>query len=303
MNGSKFDTIFEDFIKRLVLTKTQKNRIDTTLSTARTIFDDIDVRMQGSFATGTTTKPLTEHTSKNGKAGEYDADIALLSRNWEADSVEALNITRSVLTSSNNALTIRSKNGLYDLTENLVEKVTDKDKILALLSSFKKALLNMSVDTLEDMQLLLSIEFPTDKNQFPIEMQSLRANELAYDTKNGLSEYEIRTSDHSNHFYKLITRGMEFVNPVKIKFTVSNHRELNSDRDLAARWRITNDPAKIPEDVRGGLLSRSSGNEFVHTNETAKYDGMHRAEVFMTERGSNKVIGAGKYKVKKVANL
>lgn len=431
MNGVEFDTVFEDFIKKLVLTKTQKNRIDSTLVTAQGIFNKADAKMQGSFATGTTVKPLTEHTSKDGKAGEYDADIALLSRNWEKNSAAALKTTKSILMqhygakvdgegknscervyfdsdgtgvnfhadfvplvdteptlradreseewresrtfevieryiefdkqnnyasscllmlkrlrdyanlgqslpsifllaihlnyyqqkesyrddlislcdslinllSNDRTLVIRSKNGLYDLTENLTEKVKNTDKILALMSSFKKALLGISIETLESMQSLLSIEFPSDKYQFPIEMQSLRSNGLAYDTKSGFSEYEIHTSDHSNHFYKLITRGMEFVNPVKIKFTVTNHRELNSKVDLAARWRITNDPTKVPEDVRGRLLGRSSGNEFIHTNETAKYDGIHRAEVFLTERRGSKVIGTGRYKVKKVMNL
>lgn len=431
MSGTEFDTVFEDFVKRLVLTKTQKDRIDSVLGVAQSIFNDADAKMQGSFATGTTVKPLTEHTSKDGEGGEYDADIALLSKNWGNNSAAALKGTKSVLLQhygskvddkernscervcfdsdstgvnfhadfvplmdidptqradresgawkesrtfevieryiefdrqnnyasscllifkrlrdyagfskdlpsifllaahlnhyqqkesyrndlislcdylirlleSNEALFIKSKSGLYDLTENLTEKIENADQILTLLRDFRGELFNMSVDNLQSMQALLSVDFPTDRDLFPAEMESLRTNGLAFDTKNGLSEYEIHTSDHSNQFYRLITKGMEFVNPVKIKFVVSDHRNLSSSRNLAARWRITNDPSKIPEDVRGRLLGRSSGNEFIHINETAKYEGIHRAEVFITERQGNKVIGLGRYKVKKVQNL
>lgn len=431
MIGTQLDTVFEDFIKKLVLTQTQKDRIDTTLETAQDIFDKAVAKMQGSFATGTTVKPLSEHTSKDGVAGEYDADIALLSTNWNGNSETVLKDIKTVLSQhygskvdnkkrnscervyfdsdntgvtfhadfvplldevpikradrelrhwresrtfevidrylkfdqennyatscllifkrlrdyadlgkklpsivllalhinfyqegasycddlilmcnkaieilkTNNPLFIISDNGLYQLTENLSEKIENKSEIIELLENFRKSLVDLSIDTLEDMQEFLSVEFPTDANQYPIEMESLRKDGLAFDTKNGLSQYEIQTSEHSNRFYKLIPRGMVFTNPVTMKFIIRNHRELNSTRSLSARWRITNDPRKVPNNIRGRLLGRSPNNEFVHVNETAQYEGVHRAEVFVTKRNDNKVIGTGRYKVEKVENL
>lgn len=431
MIGTQLDTVFEDFIKKIVLTQTQKDRIDKTLETAQDIFDKAVVKIQGSFATGTTVKPLSEHTSSDGIAGEYDADIVLLSTNWNENSEIALTNIKTILLQhyeskvdskkrnscervyfdsdntgvifhadfvplldetqikcadresrrwresrtfevidrylkfdqennyatscllifkrlrdyaglgknlpsivllalhinfykegasycddlilmcdkaieilkTNNPIFIISDDGLYQLTEDLSEKIESKSEIIGLLENFRKSLVDLSIDTLEDIQEYLSVEFPTNANQYPIEMESLRKYGLAYDTRNGFSEYELITSDHSNRFYRLVSRGMIFNQPVKIIFKVKNHRELNASKVLSARWRITNDPIKSPNDIRGVLLGKGTGNEFIHSNETAKYNGIHRAEVFVTRRGSRKVIGTGRYKVKKVENL
>lgn len=42
MDGKRFDTIFEDFIYKLLLTKTQKERIDNAITAAEREFGDKD---------------------------------------------------------------------------------------------------------------------------------------------------------------------------------------------------------------------------------------------------------------------
>jgi hypothetical protein len=98
------DTLFEEYLLRITLTKTQDSKIVSALSTVRDIFnrynDRIEVYTQGSYATGTTVKPLTAQQN-DGKAGEYDVDIVLETKDWE-NPVRALLAIRQVISANAN---------------------------------------------------------------------------------------------------------------------------------------------------------------------------------------------------------
>jgi hypothetical protein len=103
MSNDKWDATFEEFITNIVLTNTQANRIDSSLYNLSRLFlerldvEDIDIYIQGSFATNTTVKPLT-NTQTMGDAGEYDVDIVIDSVNW-GEAEEALSNIEAVLNS------------------------------------------------------------------------------------------------------------------------------------------------------------------------------------------------------------
>src|SRR6266496_779045 len=83
---SRYDTLFEDYLVNIALTKQQAENIDQKLSETLSLFlteyeGDVEIYAQGSFAMGTTVRPLTENQSANG-AGEYDVDIALERTAW-----------------------------------------------------------------------------------------------------------------------------------------------------------------------------------------------------------------------------
>lgn len=435
MVGAKkeLDTVFEDFIEKLVLTNTQRQRIDSVVCRAQDIFSDkASIKLQGSFATGTTVKPLTEENSNDKKAGEYDADIALLSSKWSMP-IDVLNDILSCLIEnygdktdtnkrrnscerviftdegtgvgfhtdyvpikteqdditkctdreknkwkfsptfklinsynkfdtshpyasscvlilkrlrdftglseyipsiiiltlvyeyyidtgsyfsdldslcdhfieviqSNKTILFMDQNGCV-LTENLNEKIKQRGAVLDILNKFKSSLEKLTIDSLGILQEYLSSDFPVDVNDYPTQMQSLRSEGFSYDTKFGLENISIDTFEHNNSSFRKYTNAMRFSQVVGMKLKAKNHRELNIERKLQARWRITNDPTRVPVDkIRGELLPREKENEFIR-KETAQYDGLHRAELFVFDKGSKKIIGKGKYKVKKVQHL
>lgn len=86
MTLNRYDTLFEDYLVNIALTKQQAENIDQKLTETLSIFlseysGDVEIYAQGSFAMGTTVRPLTENQSNNG-AGEYDVDIALERAAW-----------------------------------------------------------------------------------------------------------------------------------------------------------------------------------------------------------------------------
>ena len=86
MSYSQFDNEYEDFLANIALTSSQASRIDSSLASLSelflTAFNDATIYTQGSFATNTTVKPLTESQSKIGVAGEYDVDIVIERATW-----------------------------------------------------------------------------------------------------------------------------------------------------------------------------------------------------------------------------
>lgn len=101
---SEFDTVFEEFLINIALTKAQAQRIDSSLIGiseyfATSLQGDVEIYTQGSFATNTITKPLTITQSPDGKAGEYDVDIVFERRNW-GGAAEALGEVRNILKDS-----------------------------------------------------------------------------------------------------------------------------------------------------------------------------------------------------------
>ncbi len=429
MDGKRFDTIFEDFIYKLLLTKTQKERIDNAITAAEREFGDKDeVALQGSFATGTTVKPLSESMSQDGIAGEYDVDIAIIDDAWPvmpssaldevkdrlreiySDKVdrktrescervnfanestgvhfhvdyvplqeengvtnkanrsselwtqsETIRIVRQylefdeqhsfatpclliikrlrnysgfsddlpsiaiqatfmqyyedqgsylddliymsekvlgVIKNKYDPLIITADNG-DELTEDLQYKINNRLQLAGLFAGFLDELKNIDINDLKKIAEYLSTDFPVNPNEYPPEMESLRREGLSYNTRSGVENIEIDSIEHEKSSFKKITNGMYFSKQLFFKLIAKNHRELNVTRRLACRWRITNDPLGAPkDDIRGKLLSRGSGNEF-EIKEHAQYNGRHRAELFIFERNSPKVIGRGIYIVEK----
>jgi hypothetical protein len=87
MNLSRYDTLFEAFLLNIVLTKQQVLNINEKLEETLALFlahyqGDVEIFAQGSYAMGTTIRPLTANQSPNGQAGEYDIDIALQRTSW-----------------------------------------------------------------------------------------------------------------------------------------------------------------------------------------------------------------------------
>lgn len=99
-NLGRYDTLFEDYLQNIALTSEQTSRIDEVMEDAAALFmseyNDMEIYAQGSYAIGTLVRPLTEHQSKNGIAGEYDIDLALQREGW-GGARDTLNEVRKTL--------------------------------------------------------------------------------------------------------------------------------------------------------------------------------------------------------------
>jgi predicted nucleotidyltransferase len=100
---NRYDATIEDYLANIVLTKSQTDIIDKELTSLSELFatnyeGDVEIYLQGSFATGTTVKPLTENQSENG-AGEFDIDIVLERASW-GDAVGSLEEIKEILLDS-----------------------------------------------------------------------------------------------------------------------------------------------------------------------------------------------------------
>lgn len=92
MNLNKFDTTLADYLKAISLNATQDARINSALVNMSAVmlaaFPDAEIYAQGSYALDALAKPLTTKQG-NGKAGEYDIDIAIERADWRG-AVDAL---------------------------------------------------------------------------------------------------------------------------------------------------------------------------------------------------------------------
>jgi hypothetical protein len=92
MNLDKFDTPLADYLKAISLNATQDARINSALVNMSAVMlaalPDAEIYAQGSYALDTLAKPLTAKQG-NGKAGEYDIDIAIERGEWDS-AVDAL---------------------------------------------------------------------------------------------------------------------------------------------------------------------------------------------------------------------
>lgn len=83
MTNKRYDATFEIFLANIALTNTQANNLDAKVAEMLGFFysayDDVNIYLQGSYATGTTVKPLTEN---QGGPGEYDVDIVIERTGW-----------------------------------------------------------------------------------------------------------------------------------------------------------------------------------------------------------------------------
>lgn len=420
-----FDAAFEDFIRSIVLAKTQRNRIDQTLNAAKDIFSDRQLTtLQGSFATGTTVKPLTEKQAKDSIAGEYDADIAIVDSAWHSESSDSLDEIANLLEARygdkycgalkkdscervvfapdsntsvgfhadyvplknmNNTLHKAARStGLWEssdtleiiriytefsqnhpfassclimlkrwrdynlhtsdissiflqacvlnfyedrgsyvddlkhltnciynaielgldvlivdtdgrpLTENLVKKIRNAGGVLHDLDALKNTLCSNSV-SLDQLAERFSDDFPVNDSDYPVEIETLRGYGYSYDTTSGVEMYNVDTFHTTSGklvSYDFGRRLFGFKNSLSIKLKITNRKELASDGDLAARWRVTNDPIKAKHNIRGALMSRNADNEFI-LKESAQYDGIHKAEEFVFRKVSKKIVGYG----------
>jgi hypothetical protein len=101
MNRSRYDSLFEEYLTNIVLTRSQASTIDQMLGETLSLFateyeGDVEIYSQGSYAMGTTVRPLTAQQSADGVAGEYDVDIVLERTAW-ADATSSLVNMRNVL--------------------------------------------------------------------------------------------------------------------------------------------------------------------------------------------------------------
>lgn len=106
MNHNRYDTLFEEYLTRIVLTSQQASAIDVMLDETLSLFateyeGNVEIYSQGSFAMGTTLRPLTAQQSPSGIAGEYDVDIVLERTSW-TDAVSSLQSIRNVLSDEYN---------------------------------------------------------------------------------------------------------------------------------------------------------------------------------------------------------
>lgn len=101
MNLKNYDTLFEDFLTKLVLTKKQADAIEDKMEETLSLFlaeheGDVEIYAQGSYAMGTTVRPLSKAQNPHGVAGEYDVDMVLQRSAWTSAD-ESLKSVRSVL--------------------------------------------------------------------------------------------------------------------------------------------------------------------------------------------------------------
>jgi hypothetical protein len=101
MSHSRYDSLFEEYLTNIVLTRSQASSIDQMLGETLSLFateyeGDVEIYSQGSYAMGTTVRPLTAQQSADGVAGEYDVDIVLERTVW-IDAANSLVNIRNVL--------------------------------------------------------------------------------------------------------------------------------------------------------------------------------------------------------------
>lgn len=101
MNRSLYDSLFEEYLTKIVLTRSQASSIDQMLDETLSLFateyeGDVEIYSQGSYAMGTTVRPLTAQQSPRGTAGEYDVDIVLERIVW-TDAASSLENVRNIL--------------------------------------------------------------------------------------------------------------------------------------------------------------------------------------------------------------
>lgn len=101
MNLSRFDSLFEEYLGDIVLTRAQADGIDQKIEETLSLFEgayegDVEIYSQGSYAMGTTVRPLTSQQSPSGRAGEYDVDMVLERTSWRG-AANSLESVRNVL--------------------------------------------------------------------------------------------------------------------------------------------------------------------------------------------------------------
>ncbi len=106
MNLSRYDSLFEEYIGDIVLTRAQADGIDQKIEETLSLFvgayeGDVEIYSQGSYAMGTTVRPLTAQQSPDGKAGEYDVDMVLERTSWQG-AASSLESVRNVLSDEYN---------------------------------------------------------------------------------------------------------------------------------------------------------------------------------------------------------
>lgn len=111
MTNEKFDSSFELFLANIALTNTQADKLDAKVAEMLGFFysaysDDINIHLQGSYATGTTVKPLTEN---QGGPGDYDVDIVIERRGWDGAEDALIEIEELFLTDDDYKAFVSSK--------------------------------------------------------------------------------------------------------------------------------------------------------------------------------------------------
>ena len=100
MTNKKLDASFEIFLANIALTNTQADKLDAKVAEMLGFFysaygDDVNIYLQGSYATGSTVKPLTEN---QGGPGDYDVDIVIERHGWDGAENSLVEIEELFLT-------------------------------------------------------------------------------------------------------------------------------------------------------------------------------------------------------------
>lgn len=86
MNLTNYDESLEDYLQSIELSATQSDRVESALKRLSglmlTAYNDAEIYAQGSYATDTLVKPLTD-TQSDGNAGEFDVDIVVEREAWD----------------------------------------------------------------------------------------------------------------------------------------------------------------------------------------------------------------------------
>lgn len=124
---SALDTAFEDYLLNIALTKTQSEIIESAMEDALALFlseygGNADIYAQGSYAMGTTVRPLTELQAQDGIPGEYDIDIAIQRSGW-AGARDSLVELRRLLETTYGETKVDTK--LRETCERVIHNVSD----------------------------------------------------------------------------------------------------------------------------------------------------------------------------------
>lgn len=101
MNLTNYDEVLEDYLQAIELSATQSDRVESALKRLSgvmlTAYNDAEIYAQGSYATDTLVKPLTDAQS-DGNAGEFDVDIVVEREAWDGAEASLDSIAETLAT-------------------------------------------------------------------------------------------------------------------------------------------------------------------------------------------------------------
>jgi predicted nucleotidyltransferase len=129
MSLKRFDSLFESYLVSIALTQSQVENINQKLEETLSLFlseyeGNVEIFAQGSYAMGTTVRPLTANQSPTAQAGEYDIDIALERTAW-GDAKPTLREMRALLVDEYGELVDRKERETCERVHHDIDDDTD----------------------------------------------------------------------------------------------------------------------------------------------------------------------------------